>query len=103
MSYDKNKDELCITLLTWFGWILSDSNAPSPLEKRYIIPHRNKCRLIEAKIVDPGLIDKLRIEDIEDADRREKRYFELLREWKGYIIISVDITVEFNQFQKNKK
>ena len=50
--YDKEKDELRIKLLSWFKWILDDANAPLPLEKRYIIPHGNRSRLIEGKIVD---------------------------------------------------
>ena len=101
--YDKEKDELCVKVVPWFEWILDDSNAPLPLEKRYIILHGNQCRLIEAKIVDPGLIDKLKMEHIEDVDKKEERYFELLREWKGFIMICVDITIEFNQFQERIK
>ena len=40
------------------------------------------------------------MENIKDADRREKRYHELLKEWKGYIMVCIDITDEFNQFQE---
>ena len=101
--YDKKNDQLSVKLLPWFRWILDDSNAPIPLEKRYIIPHGNECRLIEGKIVDPGLIDKVKMENIKDSNKKQERYFELLREWKGYIIISVDITDEFDQFQERIK
>ena len=98
--YDKKKDELWIKLLPWFEWILVDANAPEPLEKRYNIPCVNKCRLLKAKIVDDALINRVLMEGIRDVDRKEKRYFELLREWKGFIMVRVDITVEFNQFQE---
>ena len=43
------------------------------------------------------------MENIEDMNRREERYFELLREWKGFIMICVDITVEFDEFQERIK
>ena len=101
--YDKQKDQLCLKLLSMFNWTLVDSNAPLPLEKRYIFSHGNKCRLINGKIIDPRLIDKVKMENIEDVDRREDRYFELLREWKGCIVICIDITVQFNQFQEKIK
>ena len=101
--YDQEKDELCVKLLQSFRWIVDDTNAPAPLKKRYIIAHGNRCRLIAAKITDPKLVDKVRMENIKDLDRRTERYFELLREWKGFIIVCVDITAEFNQFQERIK
>ena len=71
VHYDKENDELCVKLLAWFSWIVEDSNAPAPLENRYFIPHGNGCRLINAKIVNPGLIDKVKVENIKNVDRRK--------------------------------
>ena len=74
-----------------------------PLEKKYIISHGNQCRLTKGKIVDPGLIEKVRMENIKDVNRKQERYFELLREWKGYLMVCIDITDEFDQFQERIK
>ena len=98
--YDKIKDELLLKTLSWYEWVLEDENAPEPLGKRYIVPHGNWCRLIQAKIVDSKLIDKVRQENIDDINVKAERYFELLKEWKGFIKVSIDITNEFDQFQQ---
>ena len=98
--YNKLKDELVIKAASWFEWVLEDENAPEPLEKRYYLPHGSECRLIEAQIVDPKLIDKVKMENINDVNEKEKRYFELLKEWKGFIQVSIDVTKEFDQFQQ---
>ena len=101
--YDKENDQLCIKLLPWFRLVLHDSNAPAPLKQSYIIANGNQCRLVTGKIVDCGIIDKVKMEGIEDVDKKKERYFDLLRKWKGFIQVCVDITVEFNQFQERIK
>ena len=101
--YDKVKDELLVKTVSWFRSTLRDKNAPSPLKKKYDVYHGSFCRLVEAKIVDSKLIDKVRKENFTDVNEKEKRYFELLREWKGFIRTSIDITKGFNQFQERLK
>ena len=107
--YDKIKDELLIKISPHCNYrqlILEDVNAPPPLKQRYCLQHGSPCRFIDAKIVDPKLIDKVRRDnDVEYQypNEKETRYFELLREWKGFIKVSIDITKEFNQFEQSLK
>ena len=101
--YDKTKDELLVKTVSRYGWVLDDPDPPSPLKKRYYVPNSNPRKLSEAKIVDEKLIDTIKNENIQDASKKEARYFELLREWKGFIKISIDITKEFDEFQERLK
>ena len=105
--YDKIKDELRIKVLQkingWYRCVLDDENAPKPLDKRYDLPHGSLYRLMDAKIIDPRLVDKVQRESINDVNKKQKRYFKLLKKWKGFIQISIDITKEFDQFQEKLK
>ena len=103
--YDKIKDELLVKIApNGDEFILDDVNAPPPLKQIYYLQHGSPCRLIDAKIVDSRLIDKVRNDQsIEYPNEKEKRYFELLRKWKGFIQVSIDITQEFDQFQERLK
>ena len=70
-----------------------DSKAPTPLE--------NSILLYIEMNVDPGLIDEVKMENIKDANKKQEMYFELLREWKGFIILCVDITNHKFIYQTN--
>ena len=98
--YDEIKDKLLVKMFPKYRWILYDSNAPPPLKTMYMISTGNRCRLIEAAISDPRLIDK--VKNVNTNDKKRK-YFELLRKWKGFIIVTIDITKEFDQFQERLK
>ena len=101
--YDRLKDELLIKIIPSFELILDDPTAPAPLATRYSIPLGSPCRLVEAKITDPQLIKKVKMENIQYPGEKEKRYFELLKEWRGFIQVSIDITREFDEFQQRLK
>ena len=101
--YDKIKDELRVKMKRFFELILVDPDTPEPLEKRYNLPHGSPYKLVEGKLVEPKLIETVKMENINNANEKEERYYELLKEWKGFIKISVDITKEFDQFQQQLK
>ena len=101
--YDRENDELCIKVLPWYELNFEDESVPKPLLKRYVIPNGNSYRLVKAVITDDKLIKKFEIIMIKDGKKKEEKYFELLKEWKGYIRVSVDITHVFNEFQEMLK
>ena len=43
------------------------------------------------------------MEDIKDVNKKQERYFAILREWKGFIKVCIDITNEFDEFQEGIK
>ena len=103
IHYDKTDDKLLVKMVPCFTCVLDDASAPQPLEKRYHLPCGSPCRLVEATISDPKLVDQVKMEKIEHGNEKERRYLELLEEWNGFIQVSIDITNEFDQFQERLK